>query len=222
MLEVGDWERRNRLKVYEGLFCITVREFGKAAQLFLDSISTFSAYELLPYSAFIRYTVLTAVVTLDRVSLKKKVIDAPEVLSVIREVPHASEYLNSLYDCEYAEFFRRLAEVSDSAKLDFYLAPHAAFYTKEARVVAYTQFLLSYKSVTLDSMAERLGVTPAFVDTDLSRFIAAGRIHAKIDAYNRVIETTRPETKNAQYADLIKQGDALLNRIQKLSRVISL
>ena len=34
-----------------------------------------------------------------------------------------------------------------------------------------------------------------------------------------VIETTRPDSKNAQYHSVLKQGDALLNRIQRLSRV---
>lgn len=37
-----------------------------------------------------------------------------------------------------------------------------------------------------------------------------------------VIETTRPDTKNAQYASVIKQGDVLLNKIQKLSRVVTM
>jgi 26S proteasome regulatory subunit N7 len=35
-----------------------------------------------------------------------------------------------------------------------------------------------------------------------------------------VIETTRPDAKNSQYQAAIKQGDALLNRLQKLSKVI--
>lgn len=35
-----------------------------------------------------------------------------------------------------------------------------------------------------------------------------------------IIETTRPDAKNALYQSMIKQGDALLNRVQKLSRVI--
>lgn len=71
--EGGDWERKNRLKVYEGLFCMACRKFPRAAALFLDSISTFTTYELLPYNNFIFYTVLMSVVALDRVSLKEKV-----------------------------------------------------------------------------------------------------------------------------------------------------
>ncbi|XP_047261187.1 26S proteasome non-ATPase regulatory subunit 6 homolog, partial [Capsicum annuum] len=101
----GDWERKNRLKVYEGLFCMSTRNFKKAADLFLDSISTFTTYELFPYDTFIFYTVLTSIITLDRVSLKQKVVDAPEILTVIGKIPYLSEFMNSLYECQYKSFF---------------------------------------------------------------------------------------------------------------------
>ncbi len=44
--------------------------------------------------------------TLDRVSLKSKVVDAPEILTVIESIPHLSTYLNALYKCQYADFFK--------------------------------------------------------------------------------------------------------------------
>lgn len=58
--------------------------------------------------------------------------------------------------------------------------------------------------------------------SELERFIAAGKVDCRIDAVGGIITTTRPDTKNAQYAQTVKQGDHLLNRIQKLSRVIHL
>ncbi|CAL1397874.1 unnamed protein product [Linum trigynum] len=75
--EGGDWERKNRLKVYEGLICMSTRNFEKAANLFLDSVSTLTSYEILPYDTFIFYNVVTSIIALDRVSLKQKVVDAP-------------------------------------------------------------------------------------------------------------------------------------------------
>ena len=57
--------------------------------------------------------------------------------------------------------------------------------------------------------------------SDLSVFISSGRINAVIDKVNGVVETNRPDAKNAQYQASIKNGDLLLNRIQKLSRVIN-
>jgi len=49
MEEGGDWDRRNRLKVYEGLYSMSVRNFSKAADLFLETVSTFTSYELMDY-----------------------------------------------------------------------------------------------------------------------------------------------------------------------------
>ncbi|MBA0552445.1 hypothetical protein Golob_023253 [Gossypium lobatum] len=218
----GDWERKNRLKVYEGLYCMSTRNFKKAANLFLDSISTFTTYELFPYDTFIFYTVLTSIISLDRVSLKQKVVDAPEILTVIGKIPHLSEFLNSLYDCQYKSFFLAFSGLTEQIKLDRYLHPHFRFYMREVRTVVYSQFLESYKSVTIEAMAKAFGVTVEFIDMELSRFIAAGKLHCKIDKVAGVLETNRPDAKNALYQATIKQGDFLLNRIQKLSRVIDL
>ena len=53
------------------------------------------------------------------------------------------------------------------------------------------QFLESYKSVKLASMAAAFGVGPDFMDQELAGFIAAGRLPAKIDKVAGVVETSR-------------------------------
>lgn len=52
---------------------------------------------------------------------------------------------------------------------------------RELRLVAYGQFLESYKSCTLGGMAAAFGVSPAFLDEELAEFIVQGRLPAKID-----------------------------------------
>jgi 26S proteasome regulatory subunit N7 len=120
------------------------------------------------------------------------------------------------------------------------LAPHARFYVREMRILAYAQLLQSYSSLTLDSLAHAFGVTVDFVDkcvtcgvflalssklidhhsSELSRFIASGRLHATIDRVHGVVETNRPALKNAQTETVIRKGDVLLNSIQRLSKVL--
>ena len=39
----GDWERKNRLKVYEASYLMATRDLAGAAKLFLDSIATFTS-----------------------------------------------------------------------------------------------------------------------------------------------------------------------------------
>lgn len=54
----GDWDRRNRLKVYEGLHKMSQREFEDAAPLLIDSIATFTAIELISFERFVFYAVI--------------------------------------------------------------------------------------------------------------------------------------------------------------------
>jgi len=145
----------------------------------------------------------------------------PDVLSVIRDVPNLRTFLLSLYECKYADFYASLAAITPQLKQDLYLAHHVDYFLREIRIVAYSQFLESYRSVTLSSFAVAFGVTEPFIDRELARFISAGRLNCKIDKVGGIVETNRPDTKNAQYAEAIKQGDLLLNRIQKLSKVIA-
>uniref|UniRef100_K3X2N3 PCI domain-containing protein n=1 Tax=Globisporangium ultimum (strain ATCC 200006 / CBS 805.95 / DAOM BR144) TaxID=431595 RepID=K3X2N3_GLOUD len=219
--EGGDWDRRNRLKVYEGCYLLMARDFKKASKLFQESVATFTATELMSYNAMIFYCVVTCVLSMNRVDLKKKIVDSPEILAVIDEIPCLSDFLNGLYECNYKRFFTAMVDIQPYILRDKYLSTHVRFMYRELRVLAYSQFLEAYRSVTIQSMATAFGVSVEFLDTELARFIAAGRLNAKIDKVAGVIETNRPDAKNAQYQDAIKKGDLLLNRIQKLARVIN-
>ncbi|XP_045477302.1 26S proteasome non-ATPase regulatory subunit 6 [Harmonia axyridis] len=220
--EGGDWDRRNRLKVYQGAYCMAVRDFKTAATLFLDTVSTFTSYELMDYKQFVRYAVYTSVISLPRNQLRDKVIKGSEILEVLHSEPSVKEYLFSLYNCQYAEFFTNLARVEEVLRLDYFMNAHYRYYVREMRILAYTQLLESYRSLTLQYMAEAFGVSVAFIDQELSTFIAADRLHCKIDRVGGIVETNRPDLKNAQFNAVVKQGDLLLNRVQKLSRVINI
>ena len=71
--EGGDWDRRNRLKVYRGLHLVSIRQFKQGGELFIDALSTFTATELISYNNFVALTVVSNALALKRVDLKKKV-----------------------------------------------------------------------------------------------------------------------------------------------------
>ncbi|XP_046840064.1 26S proteasome non-ATPase regulatory subunit 6-like [Xenia sp. Carnegie-2017] len=217
----GDWDRRNRLKVYQGIYYMSIRDFKKAADNFLESISTFTSYELMDYQVFVSYTVLTSMIALKRTDLREKVVNGSEILEMLHQLPLIKDFLMSFYHCHYDAFFSSLAKVEQELKKDRYFHPHYRYYIREMRILGYSQLLESYRSLTLEYMANAFGVSEAFIDKELSRFIAAGRLNCKIDKVNGVVETNRPDHKNWQYQSVVKQGDLLLNRIQKLSRIIN-
>jgi len=274
----GDWDRRNRLKAYKGLHLLTTRSYNLAAPLLLDSLSTFTSYELCSYSSLVVYAVLAGSLSLKRVDFKAKVVDAPEIkailgdgedrlsaltgavssgpgagdeemkdassaasgavvnlsalgtgLSIQAEVETPLDFsplsnlVSSLYNGNYRSFFLALAAVEDQfLSQDRYLYEHRAWLVREMRLRGYQQLLQSYRVVGLNSMANDFGVTVDFLDKDLAKFIAANRIACTIDRVNGIIETNRPDDKNKQYADLVKQGDALITKLQKYGQAVRL
>ncbi|GJQ13356.1 hypothetical protein GpartN1_g5147.t1 [Galdieria partita] len=218
----GDWERRNRLKVYEATYLFQKRDFKAASKLLLDSLATFSAYEVHSYSQFIFYTILSSLIAVDRPTLKTQVVTSPEVLSCASQLKTVFGLLNGLVLCNYHQFMNALLGLFGELEHDRYLKPHNFYIIRELRIVAYHQFLISYQSVTLEAMAKAFGFSQSFLDKELARFIVSGRINCKIDRVQGVIETNRPDTRNSLYQQTIKQGDVVLNKIQKLSRFIDI
>ena len=295
----GDWDRRNRLKAYQGLHLLTTRSYNLAAPLLLDSLSTFTSYELCSYSSLVVYSVLAGSVSLKRVDFKSKVVDTPEVKAILGDGedklaaltgtisagPGAGDedmkdvssstptpaptavnlttlgastdnvaeletpvdftplagLVRSLYVGNYQAFFLALAAVEESfLSQDRYLYEHRVWFVREMRLRGYQQLLQSYRIVSLKSMAADFGVSIDFLDRygrmsflsytrkltglcrDLAKFIAADRIPCTIDRVNGIIETNRPDDKNKQYTDVVKQGDALITKLQKYGQAVRL
>ena len=220
--EGGDWEKRNRLKVYEGLYLLFIRNFKDAGKNFLEALMTFTSYELFDFKTFVFYTAVINIISVDRKTLKEKIIDNSDVLSCINDIPHLQKFLNTFYDGQYAEFFKELYYIIQVIKKDFYLSKHYNYYINEIRVKVYSQFLQSYKTVTMENMATVFGVSINFIDRELSNFISQGRINAKIDKVSGIIECNHNEQNIDLYQATIRDSDILISKIHKLSKLLEI
>ena len=61
--EGADWDKKNKLKVFEGVYCMLIRDFKKAADLLLSCVASFTCVELMSYKQFVFYAVTMALVT---------------------------------------------------------------------------------------------------------------------------------------------------------------
>lgn len=222
----GDWERRNRYKTYSGIYLLATRNFAEAAKLLIDSLATFTSTEICSYEQVAHYAIVSGVLSLDRVDLKAKIIDLPEILSIYSSAPNLEPLVNltnSLYTCQYNYLFQYLLESYDKLLLtNKYLHQHANYFARELRCKAYGQMLESYKSLSLKSMAQSFNISELFLDQDLCKFIPNKKLNCTIDKVNGIIETNRPDNKNSQYHTLIKQGDNLLTKLQKYGAAVKL
>ncbi|AGO11799.1 AaceriADR027Wp [[Ashbya] aceris (nom. inval.)] len=222
----GDWERRNRYKTYKGIHCLAVRDFKEAALLLVDSLATFTCVELTSYENIATYASVAGLFALERVDLKAKVIDSPELLSLMSTTPALQSITSltiSLYTSEYSSYFPYLLETYDNVLMPCkYLNRHADCFVREMRRKVYAQLLESYKTLSIKSMANTFGVSVEFLDKDLSKFIPNKQLNCIIDRVNGIVETNRPDNKNAQYHQLIKQGDGLLTKLQRYGAAVRL
>ena len=83
----SDWDRRNRLKIYQALQHLWHRQIPKAAKLLLDCISTFNAVEYCTYQEFIVYTVLSNLLHLSRPELKRIILNGSEIITIGAQIP---------------------------------------------------------------------------------------------------------------------------------------
>nr|CAI5819970.1 unnamed protein product [Callosobruchus analis] len=223
LVELGaDWQSRNCFHFNKALHCIAIRDFGTATELLVAAVATFVCTEIMAYADFIKYTVLCGVLALKRCDVKKQLIDNPDIQQALHYNSTLREYLFSLHECEYRLFYQRLADIEVMVKEDMLFHPHYRYYIKEMRIKAYDQLLSTYMSVGICYMAGQFGVSEDFIEEEVSKFIAAGRLNYKIDKVSAKIVNVPLEKNSEVFKAVIKQGDLLLNRIHKLGRVINI
>ena len=183
---------------------------------------TFTSYELFDFKTFVFYTAIVNIITVDRKTLKERIIDNSDVLSCINDIPHLQKFLNTFYEGEYSEFFVELYYIIQILKKDFYLSKHYNYFINEMRIKVYSQFLQSYKTVTIENMANVFGVSTNFIDNELSNFISQGRINAKIDKVSGIIECSHNEQNVDLYQTTIRESDILISKIHKLSKLLEI
>ena len=59
----ADWDKKNKLKIFEGVYCMMIRDFKKASDLFVSSIATFTAVEVMSFRDFVFYSVVLGLLT---------------------------------------------------------------------------------------------------------------------------------------------------------------
>lgn len=230
----GDWRSRNKLKAYEAIYCLSVRDYAHAAEFFIDCVSTFESYELVDFGTIIQYCVLACALALERHALQAALRRQGAAVQALRcRFPELRELVESLHECRYADFMKSLAWVETQICTDPVFHPHYHHYVREMRVKAYVQLLRAYRSLSLKNIADTFGVTREFIEDEISKFTAAGRLQCRIDAVGGCVVTGGgPNTTGASclggdgdrsslYQATIREGDLLLNRVKKLASVIN-
>jgi len=226
LIEKGaDWDRRNRHKVHKAILAIRKRDFSGAMELLSNTLATYAPEEIFTHAEFVAVSAYCAVAGGERKVLKEKIVQTPEFAVV--EQPDTDRSLKALVGaakaialCDYRHVLEAILESTEAAERHWLLFKHSGYVCREARARAYSQMLESYRSLKLEAMATSFGVSPAFLEAELVKFIRMGKVHCKIDKVSGVVDVTRPDEKNKMYQEVIQSGDQLITRLQNLSRIL--
>ena len=215
-----DWEQRNRYRVYEGLRRIRLGKYVSGVEFLLASVSTFRSTELMSYKSFITITVAFALVTLDRPTLKRLVIENSEITAMLQQIPSVHRELKAFHECKYADLFSAILIVTDELSMDAFSAPAVAFVAEEAEIRSLNQFLEAYQIVHLSSMATAFGINPDALEAKLFKHISAGRVYCRIDKRNDQVLAQEKDTTTDLYEQVMQRGEVVEAKLRHLSKIL--
>uniref|UniRef100_A0A5S6Q898 PCI domain-containing protein n=1 Tax=Trichuris muris TaxID=70415 RepID=A0A5S6Q898_TRIMR len=215
-----DWERRTRLKAYEGYYAMLTRDYEKASAMLLDLTCTFRSYELMTLDNMILYAVIASSIVMDRQSIKKRILDATDIAPLLYKNPLLRQYVETLYKCDYAGFFRKLVKMESVMKMDYVLAPNYKHVVRIMRLKAYHQFLTPYSVVHLQYMADEFCITVKTLTKDLERFIRHKLLRARIDEIGVYVKTYFRSANALRRESALDEIDQVINRLWRLQHYV--
>lgn len=214
-----DWEKKNKLAIYNGIHQILKRQMTEAAKSLIACVDTFNSPEIMTFKELVKYAVILGLLELPRKDLREKLVQNAEINSVLNETPLLKKFLQTIYGMQYKQFFSVLIELNDQVLIqDVLLSRHRQFLLKRARIVIYSLFLESYKTVKLDKMAQSFGVSVEFLDQELADLISQKYINCKIDKVNLVVQAVKVDDRSTAFQEIERKGDALVERLHKLMK----
>lgn len=205
-----DWDRKNRFKVYFGLYNLMKGDFKKAAELFSESLASFDAKELLPFEKVVFYLVFSGLLGFNRLDIKKHIIDNSEIQKHAQLLKLPECY----YDCDYQNYFRILSDFLNFCIKDPFLLVFINHFCKELKIKAYNQLLTSYKSLHLTKMAELFNTNQSYIENDLVDFINDGKMGCMIDKVSGTVHITN-SINSSENEICVLSGEKVLKCIKK-------
>ena len=209
---LADWDRKNRFKVYLGVYSIRKADFVEAAKYFYECLASFEAEEILSFNEVILYLVFSGLLVYSRNDLEKKLINNFEVLK-LKEISAPAE---AFYNCEYSKLLSVLINFSDLMDNDVFIQKYREYFVREMMCKGYVQFLSSYQSVGITKMAEVFGVRDEFLEEDLRKFTINKRIGCEIDKLDNLITVLRVKKEEDVEKNLLDAED-ILKLIRKVT-----
>lgn len=213
LLELGiDWGRKNKFKVYKGLYHILRNEYDVASSLLIDALSTFEGEELMTYSELVKYCLFCGLMQLSRQSIRTKLVESSEVCDAAKDIPSALDLLLSLDRCDYSTFFKSLCKFAQELWDNAYLYDKIDYFIYRMKVRSYNQLFMSYKAISIKQMSSIFGVSEEYMIADVEGIILRGDLRCRINHQSMMVYKTPADSTDR----ISEKAEEILHTIQKM------
>ncbi|KAJ9474925.1 PCI domain-containing protein [Pseudozyma hubeiensis] len=205
------------------------RSYEGAAKILLtiDPAHSSSFSDIITPSDISIYVALCSLATMDRASLKTKVMDDPNFRGYLEYEPHVRELLEAFGSAQ----FKKVGEILDQHQarylLDPYLAPHVDALRTRLTRRALRQFFTPFDRVSIARMAAAFGWTLEQMTEELVACIERGEFQnlpgkaaeegdARIDAITQTLEYKVKDPRRAVFDAAVELGDRRCRETKRL------
>ncbi|KAG2529476.1 hypothetical protein JM18_002773 [Phytophthora kernoviae] len=191
-----------------GLVALQDKKYHAAASKFIECNAEIgSSYnEVLHAEDIALYGGICALASFKREELKEKVINNSSFKAFLELLPWLRELITDFYSSNYASCLQALEKMKPELKLDMYLCEHVDRLCKEIRSRGIIQYFYPYLSVDLHQMARTFNTPTTSLEKEICDLIAAERLHARMDSYQKVLYAYHPNQRDATYQRAFEVG----------------
>jgi COP9 signalosome complex subunit 1 len=206
--DVPDKHFSTKLKMYTGMANLENRSYKSAARKLLDATSPALADPAgVPARDVAAIGTLCALATYDRQELRRGILENRAYRELLeRECPQLYACTNDLIGSRYSQCLANLARMQLELALDLHLHDHVATLCQQIRDKAIVQYFSPYQSVDLKRMAAAFNSSVDDLETELTKLIAGGQIHARIDSQNKIMFARHTDQRGSTFEQVMRTG----------------
>uniref|UniRef100_K3WGE7 PCI domain-containing protein n=1 Tax=Globisporangium ultimum (strain ATCC 200006 / CBS 805.95 / DAOM BR144) TaxID=431595 RepID=K3WGE7_GLOUD len=192
---------RSKISASFGLVALHEKNYHAAALKFIDCHADIGATynEVLHAEDIALYGGICALASFTRKELREKLMNNSSFKAFLELVPWLRELISDFYSSNYASCLQTLDKMKPELSLDIYLCSHIDKLCQEIRNRGIIQYFHPYLSVDLHQMAQTFNTETASLEKEICELIAANKIHARMDSYQKILYAYHPNKRSATY-----------------------
>ncbi|CAI4223211.1 unnamed protein product [Auanema sp. JU1783] len=206
---------RAKIDAISGLSKIVAGKYKQAAEKFIKvDVDLLELPWIIHSSEIAHYTALTALASLERIEIKKKVLSDATCRKFLESEPQIVELLQNFVGSRFGLVFDTLAALTDKLRLDPYIADHVERMIAIIRERALVQYLIPFSCASIKEVAFAFRTTEDEIESEIVRLIDSDQLKAKIDSIGGIVRMHQADPRQDTYRKIIENCEIMIERAQ--------